>query len=253
MEMVQSADGISIAVEHSGQGPALILVSGAFCDRASSRSLAAGLGSQFTVYAFDRRGRGDSGDADSYGISREVADLAAVTRAAGGVPFVYGHSSGASLGLEAAARGVPMRGLAVYEPPYGAGATPEFSDELAELAASGCESEAASRFLLATGTPAETLKQMQAVPYWAHMSSFAGTLPYDVRLAAAGIPADGLSGISVPVLVLAGGASPDWARDAAAAISTAVPGARSLLLPGQTHGVAQDVLIPVLTEFFLGL
>jgi pimeloyl-ACP methyl ester carboxylesterase len=249
MEMVRSADGVTIAVEHSGQGPALILVSGAFCDRASSRSLAASLRPQFTVYAFDRRGRGDSGDADSYGISREVADLATVALAAGGAPFVYGHSSGASLALEAVARGVPMRGLAVYEPPYGAGATAEFADE---LAASGRESEAASRFLLATGTPAEMLRQMQAVPYWAQMSAFAATLPYDVRLASAGIPADGLSGISVPVLAVAGGASPDWARDAATAISAAVPGARSLVLPGQTHGVAQDALVPVLTEFFLG-
>jgi pimeloyl-ACP methyl ester carboxylesterase len=248
MEKVQSADGVLIAFERSGSGPDLIVVTGAFNDRTSSRPLAGVLAADFTVYAFDRRGRGDSEDGDSYAIDREAADLAAVAAAAGGSPLVYGHSSGASVALEAAARGVGMRALAVYEPPYGTNSTFELADELEHLAATGQDSEAAERFLRHTGLSAETLEQMRAAPYWEHMAAFAHTLPYDMRLASVPIP--GLSEVGAPVLALAGGASPAWARDGAEAIGAAAPGGRSLILPGQTHAVAPEVLVPVLREFF---
>jgi pimeloyl-ACP methyl ester carboxylesterase len=248
MEKVQSADGVLIAFERSGSGPALILVTGAFNDRASARPLAGVLAADFTVYAFDRRGRGDSEDGDSYAIDREAADLAAVAAEAGGVPLVYGHSSGASIALEAAARGVGMRALAVYEPPYGTNSTFELADELERLAATGQDSAAAERFLLHTGLPAEMLEQMKAGAYWARMAAFAPTLPYDMRLASVPIPS--LGGVSMPVLALAGSASPAWARDGAVAIGAAAPGGRSVILPGQTHAVAPEVLVPVLREFF---
>lgn len=255
MEKVQSADGTTIAFERSGSGPALILATGAFNDRSSTRPLAAALGSQFTVYAYDRRGRGDSDEAGPYAIEREVEDLAALLDAAalhgaGELPFVYGHSSGASIGLEAAARGVPMRALAVYEPPYATSTTAEFASELAELAAAGHASEVAERFLLHTGVPSQVLAEMKDAPYWDRMTTFAGTLPYDATLASAEVP-DGLPGVGFPVLALAGGASPSWATDTAAAVGAAVPGATSRVLPDQRHAVAHDVLIPVLTEFFL--
>jgi pimeloyl-ACP methyl ester carboxylesterase len=250
MEKVQSADGVLIAYEQSGAGPALILVTGAFNDRASSRPLASVLAADFTVYAYDRRGRGDSEDGDSYAIDREAADLAAVAAAAGGSPLVYGHSSGASVALEAAARGVGMRALAVYEPPYGTNSTFALADELEHLAATGHESAAAERFLRHTGLSAETLGQMRAGPYWDRMASFAHTLPYDMRLASVPIP--GLSEVASPVLALAGSASPAWARDAAEAIGAGAADGRSLILPGQTHAVATEVIVPVLNEFFLG-
>lgn len=254
MEKVQSADGSVIAFERSGEGPALVLASGAFNDRTSTRPLAGALGSQFTVYAFDRRGRGDSGQASAYAIEREVEDLAAVLdaaalRAAGSLGVVYGHSSGACLALEAAARGVPMRALAVYEPPYGTGASSEFAAELSALAAAGHNSEVAERFLRITGVPPPALEHMKQAPYWGRMTSFASTLPYEVLLAANPIPA-GLARVGFPVLALAGGASPDWAAAAAASIGSAVPGGTSRVLADQPHAVAHDVLIPVLTEFF---
>src|ERR1700716_1089337 len=112
MNRVQSADGTVIAFDHSGRGPAVILVVGAFSDRSSTKSLASRLGSQFTVYEYDRRGRGESGDTAAYSIDREVDDLAAVAEAAGGSACVFGHSSGGALALQAAARGVPVRKLA---------------------------------------------------------------------------------------------------------------------------------------------
>ena len=118
MEKVQSADGTTIAYDRRGEGPALVMVPGAFCDRKSFRSLAACLEPDFTVYLYDRRGRGDSSDAGAYAVEREVEDLEAVVSAAGGAACVFGHSSGAALALEAAAAGVDIRRLAAYEPPY---------------------------------------------------------------------------------------------------------------------------------------
>jgi pimeloyl-ACP methyl ester carboxylesterase len=251
MERVQSADGTTIAFDRSGAGPALVLVVGAFSDRSSTKSLAAGLGSRFAVYEYDRRGRGDSGDTAPYSIEREIEDLAAVVEAAGGSAFVFGHSSGGALALEAAARGVPARRVAVYEAPYTAGPTTEFADQLDELAASGREGEVAERFLTLMGTPPQMIEQMKAGPYWARMRSFARTLPYEVRLCNGGsVPADRLAAITAPTLALAGGASPGWAREAAATIAAAVPGGQLRVLDGQGHGAADEVLIPVLEKFF---
>src|SRR3954463_8112448 len=120
MKKVQSADGTSLAYESAGSGPALILVGGAFCDRsarASGTPLAALLQSKFTVFSYDRRGRGDSGDSPPYAIAREVEDLAALIAEAGGRAFVYGISSGAILALEGAVQELSIDKLAVFEPP----------------------------------------------------------------------------------------------------------------------------------------
>jgi pimeloyl-ACP methyl ester carboxylesterase len=111
MNRVKSPDGTTIVLDRSGSGPALVLVVGAFSDRSSTNTLAAGLASQFTVYEYDRRGRGDSTDTAPWAIEREVEDLAAVVAQAGGSAFLFGHSSGSALVLEAAARGVPTRGV----------------------------------------------------------------------------------------------------------------------------------------------
>ena len=252
MEKVQSADGTMIAFDHSGRGPALILVVGAFSDRSSTKTLASRLGSDFTVYEYDRRGRGDSGDAPEYSIEREVEDLGAVVEAAGGSPFVFGHSSGGALALEAAAHGVPIRGLVVHEPPYTEGPSAEFADQLAQLVTSGRRADAVERFLMLQGMPTEVSDQMKAASYWDHMLSFAHTLPYDVRLCNSGsVPVDRLAKIAVPTLALAGGASPAWAQASARAIAEAVPEGRHRVLAGQDHGVADDVLVPVLREFFV--
>ena len=252
MNRAQSNDGTQIAFDRAGAGPALVLVVGAFSDRASTKTLASGLGPTFTVYEYDRRGRGDSVEAGPYSIQHEVDDLAAVIEAAGGSAFAFGHSSGGALVLEAAASGVPLRALAVYEPPYTEGPSHEFAARLADMAAAGRKSDAVEAFLALMGTPAGVLKQMKAGPYWEHMESFAHTLAYEVGLCNDGsVPVDRLSKISIPTLALAGGASPEWAREGAHAIAAAVPNGQARVLEGQGHGVADDVLIPVLKEFFM--
>ena len=252
MDKVQSADGTTIAFDRSGAGPALILVVGAFSDRSSTETLASALAANFTVYEYDRRGRGDSGDAAPYSIEREVDDLAAVVTAAGGSAFVFGHSSGGALALEAAASGVPIRGVAVYEPPYTPGPTAEFAAQLAEMAAAGRTSDAAAAFLGLMGTPPAVVEQMKAGPHWEHMAAFAPSLAHEVWLCNDGsVPADRLTKISAPTLVLAGGASPAWAQEVGSTVAGAVPNGRLRVLEGQSHGVADEVLVPVLREFFV--
>src|SRR4051794_6315211 len=127
MPTVTSADGTSIAYEVAGAGPAVILVDGAMCHRSGGpmRPLAALLRSRFTVYAYDRRGRGDSGDTAPYAVAREVEDLAALVEAAGGAACAYAISSGGALVLAAVAAGVPLTRLAIYEPPFLTDVDPE--------------------------------------------------------------------------------------------------------------------------------
>ncbi|WP_163510288.1 alpha/beta fold hydrolase [Fodinicola acaciae] len=252
MEKVSSADGTVIAYERTGSGPALVLVTGAFCDRQSSATLAEKL-TGYTVYRYDRRGRGDSGDTQPYATQREIEDLAAIVEAAGEPAYVFGHSSGAVLALEAAAYGVPMRRLAVYEPPYTGGGEPAepTAARLAELAATGHRDQAAEEFLRLTGMPAEVVGHIKTSPGWQPMLAIAHTLAYDVRLCDDGlVHADRLSRISVPTLVMAGGNSAPWAEQAADAVAAAVPGARTRVVDGQDHGVADEVLVPLLEEFY---
>ena len=252
MHKVQSKDGTAIAYQHSGQGAALVLIVGSFCNRFSTRTLASALASAFTVYEYDRRGRGDSGDTAPYSVEREVEDLAAVIDAAGGSAFVFGHSSGGAIALEAASAGVPIRALAVYEPPYTEGPTFELANQLAEMAANGRESDAATTFLTLVGTPAAVVEQMKAGPHWKHMESFAHTLAYDVRLCNDGqMPVDRLEKISAPTLALAGSTSPSWGSEGAQAIAATVQNGEFRVLEGQGHGVADDVLVPILKAFFV--
>jgi pimeloyl-ACP methyl ester carboxylesterase len=250
MEQVRSTDGTSIAFDRSGSGPALVIVVGAFCDRQSKKSLAAGLAARHQVYEYDRRGRGDSADSGPWTIQREVEDLAAVIAAAGGSAFVFGDSSGAALALEAAAAGLPIRAVAAYETPYVPGPSQQIADELDELLATGNPDRAAERFL-GLFTPHQVIEQMKASPYWAHMVAFAPTLPREVRLCNDGtVPVERLAAITAPVLALAGGASPEPMRAAAAKIAAAVHRGQSTELEQAGHGVPDEVLMPVLNDFF---
>jgi pimeloyl-ACP methyl ester carboxylesterase len=252
LRTVRSADGTTLAVDRSGQGPAVVIVVGAFCDRSSGADLVAALSSRFTVYRYDRRGRGSSTDTLPYAIEREAEDLDAVARVTGGPPFVYGHSSGAAIALETAAGGVPMRGLVVYEPPYlGEVREPSLAAELRQLVSSGRRDDAAQRFLLNTGAPVEAVRTMASAPFWPRMVSLAHTLAYDVMLSDRGSAStEWCAGISVPTLALAGSDSPEWAAKAVEAIAAAVPGGRDRILAGQSHNPTVEVIAPLLADFF---
>ncbi len=256
VKTVRSADGTTIAFDRFGDGPPLILVVGAFCDRSTPRALAELLHGDFAVFTYDRRGRGASGDTPPYSVEREIEDLDAVISETGAAPFVFGHSSGAVLALEAAARGLPMSKLVVYEPPYIVDDTRARPDELGErvsaLIASGHRSVAMKLFLTeGPEVPPGAIAAMEASPGWSHMEAMAHTLPYDLAICGDQfIPRGRLANIQVPTLALSGGESPDWARNAVDAVAAAIPRAQHASLDGQTHGVADDVIAPVLVHFF---
>lgn len=263
METVRSADGTTIAFDRTGDGPPLVLVNGALSDRSAGASLAAALAPHFSVHGYDRRGRGDSGDTEPYAVDREVEDLDAMIAAAGGDGgddvFVFGHSSGAALSLEAAAQGLAITRLAVHEPPYMVDDTrphpgADLADRLRALVASGSRGDAVALFLSeGVGVPPPGIDGMRSSPMWARLEALAHTLAYDVAiLDGFALPADRLAKIHVPLLATDGAESPEWVRNTVQAVVEAVPGARHLSLAGQDHGVADDVLTPLLVEHFLG-
>jgi pimeloyl-ACP methyl ester carboxylesterase len=230
-----------------------VIVLGAFCDRSSSKPLAALLAASYTVYEYDRRGRGDSGNGLPFSIEGEVLDLAAVVGAAGQLPFVYGHSSGGALALEAAARGVEMRSLAVYEPPYTGDNDPgaQFGQHLDELVAAGRRDQAAEQWLAMTGTPAPIIESIKSSPGWAQRQALAHTLSQDLRLANNGkVPIERLRNLNFPVLAVAGAASPPWAASTIATLVDTVPHATEHIAEGQHHVPADPVIVAILKSFF---
>ena len=250
MNSVKSVDGTAIAVDRTGTGPALIVVVGAFGDRQSKKSLSAGLADRFTVFEYDRRGRGDSGPLGDVTVEREIEDLAAVVALTGEKPFVFGDSSGGAIAIAAAAAGVDVRKIATYEVPFTQGPSFDFADELSALVSSGDHSEAVERFLILIGTPPEVIAGMKQGPHWPHMASFAATLPIDVRLCNDGrIPEDQLAKVTVPLLALAGDRGP-WAADVAKSIAAGARHGESQILAGYGHDVPDAVLGRVVSAYF---
>jgi len=262
MKKVYSKDGTAIAFDQLGQGPAIILVGGAFTDRSQPAlvQLAALLAPHFTVFNYDRRGRGDSGDTAPYAVEREVEDLEALIVEAGGSAFVCGFSSGAALALEAAARGLTITKLALYEPPFIVDDSrpplpQDFATQLTELVSSGRRGDAAELFMTkAAEVPAAVVAQMRHAPFWPGVEAVAHTLIYDTTIMGDNnaLPTDRIASVTVPTLVIDGGASPAWMRNAARAVADILPDAQRRTLEGQTHDVAPAALAPVLEEFFAG-
>lgn len=258
---VTSQDGTSIAYERSGRGPAVILVGGALSDRTAAASLTPRLAGALTVTAFDRRGRGDSGDTPPYAVGREVEDIAALLSEAGGSAALFGHSSGAVLALEAAQRLDGVTRLALYEPPFfvGQGSSdlpPDYAARVAELVSEGRPGDAVEHFMAtAVGVPGAAIAEMRQSPMWSSLERYAHTLLYDRQvmgdtIAGGPLPAERWSRVTMPVLIMNGGASPGWFAVAADALARILPDARREVLPGQTHGPAPEIIAPLLVEFF---
>jgi pimeloyl-ACP methyl ester carboxylesterase len=263
MNRVTSKDGTSIAYDRQGNGPAVILVGGAFVDRSENAPLATELAERFTVYNYDRRGRGQSGDTLPYAVEREVEDLEALIAEAGGSAHLYGVSSGGALVLEAAAAGVAADRLAVYEVPYnmaddGPREQREYVERLQALLAEGRRGDAAELFMRVAGATEEMIAGARSSPVWPGLEALAHTLAYDAACMGDGRPpADRLARITRPTLVATGGASPesfvggggDFFAKAADAIAASVPQAERVTIEGQTHMVDPKALAPVLERF----
>ena len=261
MNHIQSADGTSLAYDRVGTGPALILVDGALCRRAFGPmpKLAEELAQDFSVYLYDRRGRGDSSDAAQYNIEREVEDIAALIQVAGGSAFVFGASSGAALGLYAAASGQAITRLAMYEPPFvaeGAGGhEPDHVAALRELIAAGKRGAAVKYFMGdMVRAPKLMVFMMQLIPpVWSKLKAVAHTLPYDATIMGNwSVPTQRAAQVRVPTLVMHGGKTDARLSRAAKALAAALPNAELRVLAGQTHNASASAVAPALRAFFLG-
>jgi pimeloyl-ACP methyl ester carboxylesterase len=261
MTTVESMDGTTIAYDRSGNGPPLIIVDGALTTRwsGSKPHLTERLATTFSVYVYDRRGRGDSGDTLPYAVEREIEDLAAIIAVAGAPVRLYGHSSGACLALEATARlSDKVAGLAMYDAPYNddPAAQPRWQGYLTALTdalADGRRGDAVAAFMTQVGMPPEQIDGVRHSPFWPIAESIAPTLAYDHIGAMNGegtVPIDRAVDISTPTLVLYGEASPPFMAETAQTLAKAMPSATLRGLDGQTHDVDPAALAPVLIEFF---
>jgi pimeloyl-ACP methyl ester carboxylesterase len=263
MNTVRSKDGTTIAYDRRGEGPPLVVVGGAFSYRGWKGfvQVADLLAERFSVISYDRRGRGDSGDTQPYAVERELEDLDAVVQAAGGSAHVFGMSSGGVLALRAAAAGVPIDRLVVYQPPFVVDASghvppPEFGHRLNELVETGRRSKAAAYFMReGMGAPGVFVGLLRlARPLWSGLKAVAHTLPYDYAVMGETVRGAPLgpqpwSSIATPTLVVDGGKSPATLRKAADEVAGVLPNARRRTLEGQSHNVSMKALAPVIQTF----
>jgi pimeloyl-ACP methyl ester carboxylesterase len=258
---VLSKDGTAIAFDRIGNGPPLILVDGALCYRGMGQSgqLAELLAQYLTVFTYDRRGRGDSGDTAPYAVEREVEDIAALLSEAGGAAFVWGMSSGAVLALEAANRLSGIKKMALYEAPFivddGRSTTENDWVRIGEAVATDRRSDAVKLFLESVGVPPFFIALMWLMPMWSKLKAIAHTLPYDgaiVQDNQRGNPlsANQWASVTIPALVMDGGKSPAWMRRANQSLAASLPNAQYRTLEGQTHMLKPKAHAPMLVEFF---
>ena len=257
MSHVTSSDGTRIAYDRLGSGPAMILVDGAMSSRSfgPSRKLAELLQQHFTVYVYDRRGRGESGDAQPYAKAREVEDIDALIRAAGGSAYAVGLSSGAALALEAAASGSALTKLAIYEPPYMVD-DPRYGDidhagHVRALVAAGDRGGAVKYFMRMVNVPAPFIFLMQLMRgVWRQLKTIAHTLPYDMAIMGNWQVPQRFAALETPTLAMYGGKTQARLKRAVEELVKVLPNVRQQVLPGQTHNVGAAVLVPALVAYF---
>jgi pimeloyl-ACP methyl ester carboxylesterase len=258
-QVVISKDGTSIAYDQTGNGQPLVLIDGAFCCRSFGpmATLASLLANHFNVVYYDRRGRGGSGDAATYTVDKEIEDLEALIKQLGGSAHVFGMSSGAALALFAAAKGLPITKLALFEPPFIAedktGRKPPTDTEaqLKSFIAKDQRGEAVKFFLTKVmGMPAPFVYIMRFMAMWPKMKAIANSLPYDAAIMGDfSLPTKTVSSIKVPTIVIGGEKSPSSLRIAVDAVAKAVPNSQLKMLKGQTHNVSMKLLAPVLDSY----
>ena len=256
LDHVTSKDGTRIAYERLGAGPVVILVCGGSVDRMSNAGLAALLAADFTVINYDRRGRGDSGDTLPYAVDREIEDIEALLEAEGGRAAVYGTSSGAALAFEATRKLQPkITKLVMWEPPYfvDPDARPPLDsvETYERLVGEGRRGDAAEYFMTqVVGMPQEFADFAKTQPWWEGQERIAHTLAYDGRIMGDYlVPVDKAKDVTVPAIVIVGGASFGFFGPSAEALAKALPNGGSTVLEGQEHNVAPEAIAPVVTTF----
>lgn len=263
MQTATSKDGTKIAYDKLGQGQSVIIVDGATGSRAAgySRKLAELLAKNFTVYYYDRRGRGDSTDTQPFTVGREIEDIEALIDDAGGTAFLVGFSSGACLAFEAAlALDSKVDKLALFEPPYNddKASIPEwhaYTKKINELDKAGKYGEMFVEFMNLVGVPQEMIDNMKKSPMWPGLESVAHTLLYDAAEIGVdrAVPVERAKKLVVPTLLLDGEKNLQimpFMHVTADTLAQAIPNAKRITLAGQGHDVAAEAIGPKLVEFF---
>ncbi|MEU8222687.1 alpha/beta hydrolase [Kribbella sp. NPDC048915] len=262
MSTVTSADGTTIAFDAYGEGAALIVVDGATAHRAVNpvnAELGALLSDDFRTYAYDRRGRGESGDTAPYAIQREIEDIAALIEDAGRPAIISAWSSGCLLALDAAGAGLPIAGLVLFEPPVIVSDAfhvlpSDYVEQLDAFIAEGRRDKAAELFMTAAvGLPPEAVAGIKQSPMWAPVEEVAHTIAYDGRImgttmSGKPLPTDRWAGVTVPVLVLHGDKTWPMLAAGAEAVAAHLPTAALRVIPGADHSTEAATLAPILRE-----
>jgi pimeloyl-ACP methyl ester carboxylesterase len=266
MGTVRSKDGTTIAFDAWGEGQPLMMIDGATAFRAvnpTNEAVGKLLGEEFRVYAYDRRGRGESSDTAPYAVQREIEDLAALIDHGGAPAVVFGWSSGAVLALDAAAAGLPISRLALFEPPFVVDNSrpprpADYVQRLDDLTANGRRGDAVELFLTAAaGMPADAVAGLRQSPFWPTLEAVAHTIAYDGRImgttmSGAPLPRDRWAAVTVPILVMHGTGTEPWLISAAHALADLLPTASLQPVPGQQHSATADALAPALRQFSQG-
>jgi pimeloyl-ACP methyl ester carboxylesterase len=268
MPEVTSKDGTKISFDKVGSGPAVILINGAMSYRwavdPTLAQLADLLSKDFTVYNFDRRGRGDSTDnsnVETFTKEREIEDVQALIQNAGGEAMLVGFSSGSAIALETAAVTPGVRKVATYEIPFivddGRESLEDYQGQTIALVREGKIEELLEWWLTkVVGMPADFVGGMkQSKEMWDAMKAIAPTIAHDATfmtdfMKGKPLPNAYWTKVGVPVLVACGGASEAWMHHASEALAEQLPNAVRVSLAGQTHAVDPKVLAPALTDFF---
>ncbi|MDN3359251.1 alpha/beta hydrolase [Actinomadura sp. DC4] len=258
-----SADGTTIAFTAWGEGEPLIIVDGATAYPAinpTNEEVGRLLSGEFRTYAYDRRGRGGSTDTGPYAVEREIEDLFALIEVAGAPATVFGWSSGAVLALDAAAAGLPIKRLALFEPPFVVDDSrpplpSDYVERLDAAVADGRPGDAAELFLTAAaGLPAEAVGGMRQSEFWPIMESVAPTIAYDGRImgttmSGAPLPGDRWAAVTAPTLVLHGTGTYPFIIAGAQALAELLPSATLRAVEGEQHSAPAGVLAAALRDF----
>jgi pimeloyl-ACP methyl ester carboxylesterase len=244
MDTVISRDGTTLAYDRVGSGPALIFVPGVFNLRDTCAPIAAELAGSFTSYTYDRRARGQSTNVRPYAVEREVEDLQAILAVAGGSAAVFGFSSGAVLALYAAAAGVPIERLFLYEPPFRFAGEPPPSPDLPErlqrMVDEGRGADVVTTFQLeGIGLPPDMVAGIRQAPFFPALEAMAQSVVHDAVLTTTlPVPTPEMASVEAPTVVMRGGRTWPLLATAAAGLASLLPNARLEVVEGASdHGL----------------
>jgi len=258
METVISADGTGIAYWREGSGPPLLLVHGGVWDHLAWHFVVPFLARKFTVYTFDRRGRGESGDTPPYAVERELDDIDALLQMIRDPAHLLGHSAGGILALLAAERTDNLLSLILYEPAFVVDGArqrpaPDVLEKMRSLLAAGDPDEVIRIAMRETLALSESeIAAMEAGPGWEHLRAVAHTVPDDLELWNVPLVPESVHAVRTRTLLLTGSESPAWLQQAAQAVQAALPFARLRVLAGQEHHAtltAPEMFAQVVTNF----